>query len=163
MKFLFLLVAGCILLVLCTPGFAADVPSNSARPAIYDEKADGAKQITEALTVARKENQRVLLQFGANWCGWCHRLHKLFQADAKIAAVLKEAYVVVLVDVNKTHNAAINRKYGNPMQHGLPVIVILDADGRAVVTQDTGQLEEGDHHDPSKVLAFLTRWAPKKK
>ena len=145
----------------CLPVLGADAPSKTSRPAIYDEKADGAKQIAEALAVAKKEDKRVLLQFGANWCGWCHRLHKLFQTDEKIAAKLKEAYVVVLVDVNKDHNAAINKQYGNPMQHGLPVIVILDADGKALVTQDTGKLEEGDHHDPAKVLAFLTRWAGK--
>ena len=35
-------------------------------------------------------------------------------------------------------------------------------DGKALVTQDTGKLEEGDHHDPAKVLAFLNQWAPAK-
>jgi hypothetical protein len=44
----------------------------------------------------------------------------------------------------------------------LPVIVILDADGRQLTTQDTGELEEGDHHNPDKVLAFPKKWAPKK-
>lgn len=146
---------------LCLPVVGAEAPATASRPAIYDEKADGVKQIADALAVARKENKRVLLQFGANWCGWCHRLHKLFQTDEKIAAKLKEAYVVVLVDVNKNHNAAINTQYGKPTQHGLPVILILDVAGQALVTQDTGKLEEGDHHDPAKVLAFLTQWAPK--
>jgi thioredoxin-related protein len=143
----------------CLPVLGADALSKTTRPAIYDEKADGPKQIAEALVIAKKDHKRVLLQFGANWCGWCHRLHKLFQNDEKIAAKLKEAYVVVLVDVNKDHNAAINRQYGNPMQHGLPVIVILDAKGKALATQDTGKLEKGDHHDPAKVLAFLNQWA----
>jgi thioredoxin-related protein len=147
--------------LLCLLVCGADAPSNTSRPAIYDEKADGEKQITEALVVAKKEHKRVLLQFGANWCGWCHRLHKLFQTNEKIAAKLKEAYVVVLVDVNKDHNAAINKQYGNPMQHGLPVIVVLDTAGKVLVTQDTGKLEEGDHHAPVKVLAFLNQWAGK--
>ena len=69
--------------------------------------------------------------------------------------------VVVLVDVNKGHNEAINKAYGNPTRLGLPVIVILDADGKALVTQDTGKLEDGDHHDPRKVLGFLNEWARK--
>ncbi len=149
--------------LLTVPVVGADAPVKSARPPLYDEQADGAKQIAEALVVAKKENKRVLLQFGANWCGWCHRLHGLFQTNATIAAKLKESYVVVLVDVNKEHNAATNEKYGKPTQHGLPVIVVLDADGKAMVTQDTGKLEEGDHHDPEKVMAFLNQWAPTKK
>jgi thiol-disulfide isomerase/thioredoxin len=137
----------------------ADSPAKSPRPAIYDESADGAKQIADALAVAKKDNKRVLLQFGANWCGWCHKLHKLCESDAGIAAKLKEAYVVVLVDVNKGHNEDINKRYENPTRFGLPVLVVLDSDGKALTTQDTGKLEEDDHHSPAKVLAFLNEWA----
>src|SRR5205085_681957 len=116
---------------------------------------DGSKQIADALAIAKKENKHVLLQFGANWCGWCHRLHHLFEADKDIAAKLKSDYVVVLVDVNKGHNADVDLKYAHPTRYGLPAIVVLDADGKPLITQDTGKLEEGDHHSPEKVMAFL--------
>ena len=76
---------------LCAPAKAADTATKASRPAIYDESADGAKQIADALVVAKKENKRVLLQFGANWCGWCHKLHKLFESDTAIAVRLKES------------------------------------------------------------------------
>ncbi len=151
----------CAVMMLPATLHAADSATKAARPAIYDEQADATQQIAEALTRAKANRQHVLLQFGANWCGWCHRLHQLFASDPKIAARLKADYVVVLVDVNKDHNAATNQRYGNPMQFGLPVLVVLDADGKQLTTQDTGKLEEGDHHDPAKVLAFLERWAPR--
>lgn len=153
------ILAVAVALASTTPVAAADSPAQSSRPAIYDESADGAKQIAEALTLASKENKRVLLQFGANWCGWCHKLHKLFGTDAEIASRLKDSYVVVLVDVNNGHNEETNKRYGRPTVHGLPVIVVLGADGKQLVTQDTGELEQGDHHDPKKVLAFLNQWA----
>ncbi len=159
MRSVLLAVPALVALNFCLPVGAAESEAKSTRPAIYDQNADGAKQISDALVTARKENKRVLVQFGANWCGWCHKLHKLFQSDAEIAAKLKSAYVVVLVDVNQGHNEATNKQYGNPTQHGLPVIVILDSDGKQLVTQDTGKLEAGDHHDPKKVLAFLNQWA----
>ena len=154
--------AALLAIAFCASVLAADNSAKSSRPAIYDESADGGKQIADALVVAKKENKRVLLQFGANWCGWCHKLHKLFQTDQAIAAKIKEAYVVVLVDVNKGHNDELNKRYGYPTAFGLPVIVIIDADGKKLTTQDTGKLEEGDHHDPKKVLAFLNQWAGKK-
>lgn len=145
---------------------ANDNPAKPARPPIYDTKADGAKQVADALTTAKREYKNVLLQFGANWCGWCHKLHNLFQSNTNIAAVLKTNYVVVLIDVDKvdgkSHNADINTRYGNPCRFGLPAIVVLDADGKQLTTQDTGKLEAGDHHDPAKVLAFLKQWSPKK-
>ena len=65
--------------------------------------------------------------------------------------------------VNKSHNADVNQRYGNPTRFGLPVLVVLDAEDKALTTQDTGKLEEGDHHDPAKVLAFLNQWAPSRR
>jgi thiol:disulfide interchange protein len=156
-----ILLAGALLLALSlVPAFAADAPK--ARPDIYDETADGSKQIADALVVAKKDHKCVLLQFGANWCGWCHKLHALCASDKAIAAEIKAHYVVVLVDVNKDHNKDTNTKYGNPMQFGLPALVVLDADGKQLTTKDSAELEEGDHHSPGKVLAFLKQWAPKK-
>lgn len=137
-------------------------PSGAQRADIYDKTADGENQIATALTKARRNHQRVLLQFGANWCGWCHKLHDLFKSDKEIARELRDEYVVVLVDVDKVdgkqHNIAVVEKYGNPTKQGLPVIVVLDADGKQLTTQETGSLEVGDHHDPAKVLAFLKKW-----
>ena len=139
---------------------AGDTPP-PAKAVIYDELADGSKQIAEALAQAGKDGKRVLLQFGANWCPWCHKLHSLFHTDKDIAARLKRDYVVVLIDVNKRHNSVADAKYGHPTGHGIPVIVILDSEGAQLTTKDSGELEEGDHHSPAKVMAFLEKWSPK--
>lgn len=153
---------GVLLTGLALSALGADSSATAAHPAIYDEKADRSQQVAAAMEVAKKENKRVLLQFGANWCIWCHRLHDLCQTNSDISAKLHDAYIVVLVDVNKGHNKEVDTRYRNPTRFGLPALVILDADGKALVTEDSGKLEEGDHHDPKKVLAFLNEWAGKK-
>lgn len=134
---------------------------------IYDTTADGKKQIADALKKAKAENKRVLLKFGANWCGWCHRLSKCFKENEEIADVLKANYVLVLIDVDVIdevkHNADVLERYGNPNRFGLPALVILDSDGKQLTTKNTEELEEGDHHDPAKVLTFLEEWRPSKK
>jgi thiol:disulfide interchange protein len=127
---------------------------------IYDEAADGSAAVAAALTEAKRDGKRVLLQFGANWCPWCHKLHQLFGSDAAIAAELKRSYIVVMVDVNKGHNKEVDARYGEPTKQGLPVLVVLDADGKQLTTQETGALENGPAHDPAKVLEFLKRWSP---
>lgn len=137
---------------------AAAAPAD--RPKLYDATADGFAQIDAALAEAKPTGKRVLLQFGAEWCGWCHLLHRLFESDEQIAAALAANYVAVLIDVDGDHNDAVDGKYGNPTQHGLPVLVVLDADGKQLTTQDTAELEAGQTHDPAKVLAFLNEWAP---
>jgi thioredoxin-related protein len=129
-------------------------------PPLYDESADGAKQIAAALDKATKEHKRVLLMFGANWCGWCHKLHTLFETDKNIADELKSKYVVAMIDMNDGHNGDLFHRYKGDYD-GVPFLVVLEADGKYLLTQHTGVLEEGDHHSPQKVLAFLKEWAPK--
>lgn len=140
----------------------AEAPAGP-RKKIYDTQADGNKQIAEALQKAQKERKRVLLQFGANWCGWCHKLSGLFESDKEIAAFLQAHYVLVLIDVDQTggkpHNADVAEKYGNPPQFGLPALAVLDAEGKLLTVQDSGELEKGNAHDPAKVLEFLRKWA----
>jgi thiol:disulfide interchange protein len=138
----------------------ADDATESKQTIIYDESADGRKQIADAVSVAGKDHKRILLQFGANWCGWCHKLHKLFDSDKSISAELKADYVVVLIDVNKGHNKDLVTQYG--AEHfGLPFLVVLDGDGKFLLAKHSDDFEQGDHHDPQKVLAFLKEMAPK--
>jgi thiol:disulfide interchange protein len=132
-------------------------------PDIYDAQADGTALIAAATTRAKAEHKQVLVDLGANWCIWCRRLEHTFQTDATVAKLLHEHYELVLIDVNhrqgKARNDAVNTRFGNPMAQGLPVLVVLDADGRQLTTQETGALEDGKGgHDPAKVATFLQRW-----
>ena len=140
-----------------SPLSAADPPKEN-RPALYNESLDGAQQIADALVVAKKENKRVLVQFGANWCGWCHKLHRLFETDKEVSEELKTHYVLIQVDVNKGHNQDLVKKYGAERM-GLPSLVVLDSAGKHLTTKNTAELEEADHHDPAKVMTFLMHWA----
>ena len=132
-------------------------------PDIYDVHASGARQIDAALAQARAGHKRVLVDFGANWCIWCRRLNHTLEANPAVAAKLHDSFMVVLVDVNSRREAARNadliRNYGKPVRFGIPVLVVLDADGRLLTTKDSGELEEGNHHSPAKILDFLSRWS----
>ena len=154
-------------LLLATVSLQAGPEYPKQGPDIFDPQADGSALVSEAVKRAQVEHKRVLLDFGANWCPWCHRLHQVFTTDDTVRQKLAVGFVLVMIDVNQRHgvarNAAVNEKYGNPIKEGLPVLVVLDADGRQLVTQETGALEQGGGiaaHDPAKVAAFLAKWMP---
>ncbi len=141
---------------------------STEKPKIYDEMADVEADIEAALTEAKKDEKRVLIMFGGNWCPWCHRLHHLFETDKMVKKALNDGFILVMANVpaeKEKRPMALNEKFGNPFQHGFPVIVVLDADGNQLTTQETGSLEkpvvEGQEksHDPEKVLAFFEQWA----
>lgn len=135
---------------------AAEDPK-PARPNIYDEKADATQQIAEAAARAKRDHKRVLVQWGANWCGWCHKLHEVCSTNAELKKVLHDEYEVVLVDVGRfDKNAELAEKLGAQLKgNGVPYLTVLDEDGKTVVNQDTGSLEAGPDHDVAKVLKFL--------
>ena len=137
-------------------------PAKTSLPAIYDESVDGSKLIADALTLAARQRKHVLLQFGANWCGSCRLLHKVFQTDKDITAELNADYVTVLIDVNQKHNSDVDARYGHPTRFGLPVIVILDADGKLLTTKDTNGFATGSYYFLDRIMAFLKDWAPLK-
>ena len=149
------------LLCVSLPG-CATTGGKAKRAAIYDTKADGDKQIAEALVRAKRDNKRVLLQFGANWCSWCYKMHDLLGTHPEISKAVLYEYDLVLVDVTTVdglkHNEAVVERYGEPTKHGLPVWVILDAAGRQLTTVDTATLELGEGYDTNKVLASLSKW-----
>lgn len=132
----------------------------AAKPAIYDTAADAKVQIAAALAKAKRENQRVLVMFGGNWCGWCHKLHELFKKDRTIAKALLYEYQLVLVDVGKFNkHMDVASGYGaNLKKAGVPFLTVLDAEGKVLANQETGVLETGDRHDPKRVFAFLKKW-----
>lgn len=129
----------------------------SEKPPIYAEAAISDSDFDAALARAKSENKNVLLMFGGNWCGWCHKLHELMEADAKIKSTLEGGYVHVMVDSHT--NEDFVKKHDIELK-GVPYLVVLDPEGKILVRQETGSLEEGPKHDPAKVLAFLEKHRP---
>lgn len=131
---------------------------------IYDVHADAKADIATALAAAKAEHKWVIVDFGANWCIWCHRLHDTFENNPEVSKALRKNYIVVMVDVNTRNGTKRNSEtvsqMGDPTAHGIPVLVLLDWNGKQLTTKDTGELEDGPGHSPAKILAFLDLWTP---
>lgn len=151
---------------------AGEPPATSAKAIeqakVYDESADARQQIAAALAKAKKENRRVLIQWGGNWCPWCIALHDLYKKDKAIAKALLYEYDVVYVDAGKPagKNVDLAKGYGADLAaNGYPFLTILDGDGKPIANQETAALEVKDEsgkskgvaagHDPKLVLKFL--------
>jgi uncharacterized protein YyaL (SSP411 family) len=155
-------VAAALLLAVPVVANAQDA-RKAGRSSIYDAKADAREQVKAATSLARRDARRVLVMFGGDWCGWCHKLHGLFASDPAIRELLADEYVLVMVDTQAPHaDALLAECRGDLTGVGYPFLAVLDGEGKVVTRQKTDPLEEGDHHDPAKVKAFLEKWvAPK--
>lgn len=132
---------------------------SKAQAVIYDEAANGRTLIDQALAAAKRDNTRVLVMFGGNWCGWCHKLHTLFKQDQEIGRTLLYEYQLVMIDIGKWNkHMDLAAGFGADLKAGVPFLTVLDAEGKVLANQETGSLEVGDKHDPAKVKALLEKW-----
>ena len=138
---------------------ATKVAAKKQETPVYDEKADARQQVAQALAKAKKENQRVLIQWGANWCGWCKWLAATMKSDRGVSHELLYEYQVVHVDVGRFDKHMDLAKELGAEFKAIPFLTLLDADGKPLAQQNTEPFEtkvDGkDGHDAKKLLEFL--------
>jgi thioredoxin-related protein len=128
---------------------------------LYNPYANVEKDVTAVLGKAKKENKHVLLQIGGDWCVWCYRFNSFVQMDTSLKVLLNRNYIVYHLNYSKENkNLAYMKKLGFPQRFGFPVLVVLDAEGNRIHTQDGSLLEKGNGYDREKVEGFLRNWSP---
>jgi thiol-disulfide isomerase/thioredoxin len=131
-----------------------------AAPPLYPDTARAKPDIENALEEAARDGKRVLVDFGGNWCTDCKVLDINFRRPEN-AALLDRHYVVVHVNVGDRGidaNFDVAERYGIPLKKGVPALAILEADGRVVHAQRSGEFESMRSMDPKSVTQFLERW-----
>jgi thiol:disulfide interchange protein len=85
----------------------------------------------KALKQAAQDKKPVMVDFYAEWCGWCKKLDRDTYTDAAIRTLSTQ---FVNIKVNTDQNEELTRRYG---VRGLPTIVFLWPDG-SVLDQVVG-------------------------
>ncbi len=143
------------LLLLGLNACASSAPDNNPRP--YDEKSDARGAIATAIA-DNPGRKRILLTFGANWCSDSRGLEAHYRS-ATLAPVLADAFQVVHVDVGMFHrNLDLVEEYGNPIDKGIPSVVLLDADGK-ILFVNHGGLSSAGHMKAAAVQNYFERLA----
>lgn len=131
-------------------------PAHSAAK-IYDTETPGNELIATALRQAKRDHKRVLVEWGYNSCIWCIRLHDTFTRNSVVKPLIREEYVLVLVDSHKNQDL-LHFYGGKDRSFSYPHLTILDDEGQVLVNQNTEPLEKGKGHDAEVVADFLMKW-----
>jgi len=136
-------------------------PALHPNPNLYDKNANANVDIEEAMAHAKKDRQRVILIFGANWCYDCHVLDQAFH-QIDVAKVLQRNFQVVHVDIGDDgkKNGSVAAEYQVPVEKGIPALAVLDPDGKLLYSQKNGEWESARSLDPDDLIALLNRWRP---
>lgn len=96
----------------------------SPAPAIRWER-----RFDEALRKARASHKPLMVDFWAEWCGWCHRLDRTTYVDPRVVRMSEDFVPVKLNTEGSSEEAAIAERYE---VSSLPTIAFLSPAGRQI-------------------------------
>jgi len=134
-----------------------DKPYNSK----YDPARDPFADFSAAQADASAANKLILVEFGGDWCIWCHRLDQFLFQQPEVTKELEDVFVVVRVNFSDENN---NEKFIKQFSKitGYPHFIITDAKGKEIGVKNTGKLEEGKSYSVKKFNEFIAHWKDKK-
>ena len=120
----------------------------------YDEKADAAAGVQHALATAQADHKKVLLVFGANWCGDCRALDQALHGSS--STLIAGQFHVVKIDVgNFDKNLDLDARYGHPIARGIPAVVVVDASNHVLYSTKGGELANARRMGDQGIYDFL--------
>lgn len=125
---------------------------------LYRADLNAQDEIAHTIAEAGKEHKRVILVFGANWCGDCYALDYAFH-QPRIEPLLDSNFKVVHVDVGRyDRNLDLAQKYHVNLEKGIPSLAVLTPQGG--VLYSTSEFERARMMTEEDVISFLNQWKP---
>lgn len=128
----------------------------------FDPLRNSADDLKAAVATATKENKRIILDVGGEWCIWCRWMDEYFIKNPELSKLRDENFVWLKVNMSEENeNAEFLSAY--PKADGYPHLYVLESDGTFLHSQGTGVLEDGKKsYDLHKFTEFLKKWSPTK-
>jgi thiol:disulfide interchange protein len=109
------------------------ISRSPATPGAPPTASNGAIQwennLDRALSLAKANNRKVIVDVYTDWCGWCKKMDKNIYTDPSVVA-LSSRYVFVKLDAE---DGGQGQRFASQMRvSGYPTTLILDENGRSL-------------------------------
>ncbi len=148
--------------------FLAAVPQLSAQEpnpiplkfhAIYPQPSQARAQVDQAMQLAVQQHKRVLLAFGNDQSPDCQVLDDLLHEPPNQGQIA-EHFLVVHINVGPKldQNLDLARRFGIPLEKGVPALSVIDGSGQVIHAQTDGEFTHARNMGPADVTEFLNKW-----
>ena len=124
----------------------------------FDPTRNAGEDLKTAVSKATKENKRIILDVGGEWCIWCRWMDEYFIKNPDLTRLRDENFVWLKINMSEENeNKDFLAKY--PAAEGYPHLYVLEKDGTFLHSQGTSELEEGKSYNKQRFTDFLTKWS----
>ncbi|MBI5295408.1 MAG: thioredoxin family protein [Chloroflexi bacterium] len=124
---------------------------------LFNPNQDHAQELQRTILRARQERKNILIEVGADWCVWCHRLEHFILSNPELHLLRSQNYI---------HMRLFSGEGGSlpdvfdklPPFDGIPHFFVYDFQGNLLHSQHTEPFEVGESYDYNKVWEFLAAW-----
>ena len=166
LTFALLLALACVFTAFAQTSAKTEAPlkaaeNNKLEREKFDPKRVPLEDLQAAVIAARKENKRIILDVGGEWCSWCIKMDNFLAANADLKKISDENFIWLKINMSEENeNKEFLKTY--PEIKGYPHLFVLETDGKFLYSQDTPLLEEGKSYNLQKFTDFLKEWSPVK-
>ena len=116
-----------------------DNQTKTAAPKIEREKFNPAANPNDdlqmAIARAQKENKRIVLDVGGEWCGWCREMDNYLIRNAELGKLRDENYIWLKINFSEENeNKDFLARF--PQIKGYPHLFVLEKDGKFLYSKD---------------------------
>ena len=159
MKPLFFAVALLICPLAAVIGVTPSTVSTHPEAKLYDAARDARADVDAALFQALRENKRIILVMGANWCHDSKSLAGRFETP-RFKAMMEPKYVITYIDVGKPQigegrNLDIAKRFGIKKIKGTPTVLILSSEGMLLNKKDAPSWRNAASRSDDAIFAYF--------
>jgi len=123
----------------------------------YDPQRDALQDGIAAVKLASETNRRILVEVGGDWCTWCHRMDRFFDANPSVKLNLHQAFVLLKVNVSEENdNAEFLKVFPDPL--GYPHMYVTEPNGQVLWSHDTAGFLVDGQYNRDRFLEFIDHW-----
>ena len=109
----------------------------------------------KGLAELRNSGKLGFVEFGADWCVWCHHMDEFFD-QSSAAAIMHNYYIRIPVDYERNEGAPeLAQQLGAPAGDGLPLWAVVDADGKPLANSNSPKGNIGFPGSPEEIAEFI--------
>lgn len=128
----------------------------------FNPSANPNSDLQAAIAVAKKQNKRIILDVGGEWCSWCHEMDRFITRNTELNKLRAENFIWLKINFSEENkNEAFLANY--PQIKGYPHLYVLEKDGSFIYSKDTSELEDGvKSYNLQKFTGFLKEYSAAK-